>query len=146
VHFKGALDSKHVYLTIEFWDGARKAATDQTEPFAESIMRWIGLFTSDPILRAATVARFRKPHDTWRSRFNLPFKVQMAKAEVVIDGVSLILPRNTFRASSGFLGTTKSGLIASVQLSRDVDLATFNIGSEVASFNEALKMFMEPIA
>lgn len=147
VHFNGRLESKRVHLTIEYFDGARGLAEeDESEPFAESIMQWLGSFILDPSVRAIAYARFRKPRETWRSRFNLPFKVTMADAEVVIDGVSLDLPRNQFRALGGFLFTTKSELDASVHLLRTFDLARFSIAEEVAYFNEAIKMFTEQMA
>ena len=146
VHFRGYVDSKHMHLTIEYWDGARKAAADdEVEPFAESIMQWVGLFVKEPTSRTIVFAHFQKPLELWRSRFNLPFKVTMANAEVVIDGVSLVLPRNPFRAGSAFLARTETNLLATVQLLRTVEFGTFNISDEIVAFNDSAKMFLEPV-
>jgi hypothetical protein len=146
VHFKGRVESKQVRLTIEYWDRALKAAAkDEPEPFAESIMSWLGSFIKGASARPMAFARFEKPNGTWRSRFNLPFKVTMADAEVVIDGISLILPRNKFRAFDAFLGITDKTLDATVRSVRSVDFATFNISDEIVSFNEATKIFLEQV-
>jgi hypothetical protein len=145
VHFKGRVDSKHVHLTVEYWDGARKAAADEEGPFAESIMQWLGSFIKEPNARAVGVARFLKPIETWKSRFNLPFRVTMADVEVTIDGVSLVLPRNKFRAMNGFLARSGKHLVAVVQVLRYIEFDKFNIIEEVVSSNEAIKMFLEQV-
>jgi hypothetical protein len=137
------VDSKRVRLTIEYWDKGVKPSPDEKEPFAESIMRWVGAFLKEPKERAMIVARFAKPTDLWRSRFNLPFKVTMAGAEVAIDGVSLELPRNAHRAMAALLMKSEDELSMSVHFIRLIEFGTFNIADEVASFNEAIKLFAE---
>lgn len=146
VHFSGLRGAKKIGIKIEYWEGSGKPAKDDVEPFAESVMRWVGSFVIDLSQisqRTLAMARFRKPCDAWRSRFNLPFKVRMADAEVVIDGVSLTFPKNQLRALSGFVAVDGNDIFASVQLFRAIDLLNFNVASEVETFNEAIKMFME---
>jgi hypothetical protein len=145
VHFNGDMDTKYANLTIEYWNGAKKAAKDEKEPFAESIMSWLRSFVKDPSPRATVMATFEKPIESWRSRFNLPFKVTMADVEVIIDGISVSLPRNQFRAVGGFLSRDDRSIFAIVRLVRNIELATFDIAEEVATFNEAVKLFVEPI-
>ena len=144
VHFDGRITAKTIEVTVAYWDGSTRADTDEIEPFAESIMQWLGAFTKEPSMRVLTLARFKKPPESWRPRFNLPFKVTMGVAEVTIDGVSVELPHNRYRALNGWLSRTESEIIASVQSVRTVEFSTFEISAEVAFFNEAIKMLVEP--
>jgi hypothetical protein len=145
VHFKGTIESKRVRMTIEYWDNPVGRTKDHPEPSAEGIMQWIGGFVRDPSSRAIVMARFQKPSDTWKSRFNLPFKVTMGEAEVVIDGVSLLLPRNQFRAVNGWLTKAAQALFITVDFVRPIEFSQFNLAKDVASFNEAIKIFAEPL-
>lgn len=145
VHFKGIMDKEHARLTVEHRDGSFSTPEDTSEPFAESVMQWIGSFLKEPAWRTSVDTRFEKPLARWRSRFNLPFKVTMAGAEVVIDGIALVLPRNPFRATDAFLTTTETELWASVRLARPVEFATFKISDEIISLNEAVKIFAEEV-
>jgi hypothetical protein len=145
VHFDGRVGPKIVYATVAYWDGTAKADDDDTEPFAESIMHWLGSFVREPSSRATVIARFKKPGETWRGRFNLPFKVTMGGSEVIIDGVSLVLPNNALRVRKGWLSKTDREVIASVESIQSVEFDKFEIGIEVAKFNEAIKMFVEQL-
>jgi hypothetical protein len=145
IHFKGIMEKEHVRLTVEYWDGSFSQPEDTSEPFAESIMKWIGSFVSEPTVRVIVDARFEKPRTGWRSRFNLPLKVTMGGAEVVIDGIGLVLPKNPFKATDAFLTTTDTKLLAFVQLLRSVEFADFKIGDEIIAFNEAVKIFAEEV-
>lgn len=146
VHFKGRIKGQNARLTIEYWDGAIDRAQGEKEPFAESIMQWLGSFVRPPSARAFVMVRFEKPTNLWKSRFNLPFKVTMSDdVEVTIDGVSLVLPKNKFGAVSGFLARSEQVLHVSVQLARPVEFATFDIRKEINRFNESIKMFVEPV-
>jgi len=69
----------------------------------------------------------------------------MAGAEVVIDGISLTLPRNPFRATDAFLTTTDTLLWASVRLLRPIEFSNFKIRDELIAFNEAVKIFAEEV-
>lgn len=144
-HFSGNIEDGTAHLAVEYWDKGRPLPND-AEPFSESIMRWLGSFITVPSLRAFAVARFKKPKDKWRSRFNLPFRVTMVEAEVVIDGVSLVLPKNPHQAVNAFLTVDDKGFTASVQATRSIEFDKFNIRKEIAALNEAVKMFMEPVA
>lgn len=144
VHFKGRIEKSSVSFSVEYWDWA-KPMPDDVEPFAESIMQWVGSFIRVPTARSFVVARFDKPKDNWRSRFNLPFKVTMAESEVTIDGISLSLPKNPFSASAGFLEVADKTFMSGVQLVRAVEFSTFDLRKEIESFNEAIKIFLEPL-
>ena len=133
-------------MTLAYWTGTVGPADDETEPFSESITKWIGSFVGEPSVRAAVSARFRKPSNTWRSRFNLPFKVTMAGAEVVIDGVSLTLPKNTHRLLHAFLNTMGEEWLISAHAVRPIEFAEFDIADEVISLDKSLNMFLEPVA
>jgi hypothetical protein len=147
VHFKGSLDSKAAHLTIEYCAGGKKTAgPEEQEPFAESIMPWLGKIVRATNWRSQTMVRFNKPTATWRSRFNLPFKVTMSDSEVVIDGVSLVLPRNPYHATSGFVARDEDMLFVSLQVIRSLEFAKFDISEEIASFDQALRIFIEEVA
>jgi hypothetical protein len=135
--------AKRVRMTLEYWVGAVSPDDGETEPFSESIAKWIGSFVSEPTVRATVMARFRKPTSTWRSRFNLPFKVTMGGEEVGIDGVSLVLPKNPYRALHAFLNTMGEELLVSVDAVRSIEFAGFNIAHELTPLNESLKIFLE---
>jgi hypothetical protein len=139
------MEKEQVRVTVEYWDGSFSVPDDTGEPFAESIMQWIGSFVREPVVRSSVDTRFEKPLASWRSRFNLPFRVTMAGAEVVIDGISLNLPRNPFRATDAFLTTTDTLLWASVRLLRPIEFSSFKIHDELVAFNEAVKIFAEEV-
>lgn len=146
VHFNGIVTAKHVRMTMEYWDKGKKAKSTEPEPFAESIMQWIGSFIKEPSMRVATNVRFEKHTDSWRSRFNLPFKVNMAGEEVAIDGIALQLPRNPYRALSAFMATGDDRLYIYLFALRPLEFRSFDIEAEVVLFNEAIKIFSEPIS
>lgn len=143
VHFRGSIGKKFVHAGIEYWDLPVKRNKHHPEPSSESVMRWFGKFVRGPNPRGIVVARFDKPVDTWKSRFNLPFKVTMGDVEVVIDGLSLALPKNTFRAVNGWITRLGRSLFVTVDFVRPVDFSKFNLGADVALFNEAIKIFVE---
>lgn len=145
VHFRGRIESKTVRMTIEYWNGGMKRTDRHPEPSAESIMRWIGSFVRDPGTRAFVVANFEKPADSWQSRFNLPFKVTMAGAEVVIDGVSLVLPRNQFRAMNAFVTKLDKALGVSMTFMQPLEFSKFKVGDDLVQFNDAIKMIVEQV-
>lgn len=142
VHFKGRLGQDEVSVTVEYWDGSF-ATREGGMPSAESIMEWIGSVVRAPSWRTHVHASFEKPLSNWRSLFNLPFKVTMAGQEVVIDGVTLELPKNPFRAYHALVMTSETTLDASVNFSRTVEFASFKIHEEVPALNEAVKIFAE---
>src|SRR5258708_35855826 len=98
VHFTGSLDKEHAHLCVEYFDHPVKRTSTHPRPSSESAMKFIGSFIREPSARPDILGRFEKPDSSWRSRFNLPFKVTMAGAEGVIDGLSVILPKNRLRA------------------------------------------------
>jgi hypothetical protein len=69
----------------------------------------------------------------------------MAESEVTIDGISLSLPKNPFSASAGFLEVADKTFMSGVQLVRAVEFSTFDLRKEIESFNEAIKIFLEPL-
>ncbi len=143
VHFSGSVGKDLIRARIEYWEGRVKRNQSHPEPSSESIMTWMGSFVREPSSRATAFATFEKPDGTWRSRFNLPFKVTMAGAEVVIDGVSLILPRNRFHAVNGWLTKLEDTVVASMDFSRSIEFASFDLADEVATFNESIKLIVE---
>ena len=147
VHFRGHIDRKFVHLTIDYCAGAKKSApAEELEPFAESVMPWLGALINGASWRAQAMVLFNKPIATWRSRFNLPVKVTMLDSEVVVDGVSLRFPRNPFHAASGFVARDETRLFVALQVIRPIEFANFDVSEEIASFNQALSMFIEEVA
>ncbi len=130
-------------MTLEYWKGAVNPDEDEIEPFSESVTKWIASFVSEPTVRATVNARFRKPSSTWRSRFNLPFKVTMAGVEVEIDGVSLVLPKNPHRVLHAFLNTMGEAWLVSAYAMRHIEFASFDIRPDLISINESLRIFLE---
>jgi hypothetical protein len=147
VHFDGRMTDKIVEATVAYVDGQMKqeSGSDDTPPqFAESFMSWLGGFVEESPHRANVWAHFDKPATAWRPKFNLPFKVTMSDREVIIDEVSLILPRNQFRATKARLGTSEDAVSAWVNSTQPVEFGQFEIAQQVALFDEAIKMFVEP--
>lgn len=142
VHFSGSTDDGAVVLTVSYWDKGKPRREDM-EPYAETVMGWLGEFVRDKEVRTLVRARFDKPKERWKSRFNLPFKVTMAGAEVVIDGVSLIAPKNAHQARSAFLAVSAESFYLEIDFVRPVRFSEFSLQTDLASFNEAAKMFME---
>jgi hypothetical protein len=145
VHFKGSIQTKRVRMTVEYWEGGVTRTKRHPQPSAESIMSWIGSLIKTPSIRALVTTRFEMPLDMWRSRFNLPFKVTMAGAEVVITGVTLTLPSNKFRATNGFVNKLEKYLGVAMGFAQPLEFSTFDLAVDLARFNEAIKMIAEPI-
>ena len=106
-------------------------------------MAFVGSFVLEPRYRALVYATFENQDNEWTSRFNLPFKVTMAGEEVVIDGVSLSLPRNKFGAMNGWVTKLGTTVIASVDVVRTIEFSSFDIGKELEVLNESTKIFVE---
>jgi hypothetical protein len=144
-HFNGRIESKRVSLTIEYFAGPVERRRVHPKQDAETLMAWIGSFCKQESVRALATANFEKSHDKWRSRFNLPFKVTMLNAEVGIDGVSMLLPKNEFRAMKAWLTRLERALIITVTFGISLDFSRFNIEADLKSFNESLKMIAEEL-
>ena len=145
VHFRGDIDTRHARIVVEYWNGSRSTARNDTEPYAESMMNWLGNFVKERTRRAFGSAQFRKPAPPWRSRFNLPFRVTMGDAEVAIDGVSMMLPKNRVGAFSAFVARDDKHILSYVNEFRSIDFARFNLADEVAAFDEGAAIFLEQI-
>jgi hypothetical protein len=144
VHFDGNVKGKDVNLTLKYY-GRSVTRPPAGGPFAETAMEWIGSFFRKPKCYAIVYSRFSKPNQGWRSRFNLPFRVTMSgsKAEVVIDGIALELPKNPFGAVRGWINRSSRELDASVLMHRSIEFSTFRIEDEISVYNEAIKIFVE---
>jgi hypothetical protein len=145
VHFRGRIEAKRVRVTVEYWEGMVQRTDQHPKPSAESIMKWLGSLIKSPSMRTFAHARFEKPLDRWRSRFNLPFKVTMAGAEVTITGVTLVLPNNRFRATNGFVSKMDKVLGVAMAFVEPLEFSNFDIGVELLRFNEAIEMIVEAI-
>jgi hypothetical protein len=144
VHLRWEIDGDTISLMIAYWNKGKVRAAN-VEPFAETIMGWIGQFFRDPAARCHIAARFDKPKVLWKSRFNLPFKVTMAEREVIIEGVALAAPANPYKAIGGFLAVSSKSFFVALDFARTVDFARFDLREEMLLYNEAVKMFMEEI-
>lgn len=145
VHFSGSLDKESAHIKVEYFNHPVKRTSTHPPPSSESTMAFVGSFIREASARARILGKFEKPDDSWRSRFNLPFKVTMADSEVVIDGVSVVLPRNRFHAMNGWLTKAESSVLVGVVLVRPIEFATFNLADEVTTLNESIRMFVEQI-
>jgi hypothetical protein len=145
-HFKGVIEKDQVRITVEYWDGAYSVERDYAAPHAEEIMAWIGAFVQEPTARAMIGVGFEKPNDKWRSRFNLPFRVTTSNdLELLIDGVSVLLPKNDYRAFHAYLSRTEKVLKATVGFAGLVRFADFDIAKEITHFDRAVNMFAEQV-
>jgi hypothetical protein len=144
VHSRWDVDGDTVSLMIAYWNKGKVRAA-KVEPFAETIMGWVGQFFLEPTARCHVAARFDKPKGLWKSRFNLPFKVTMAEREVTIEGVALVAPSNQYKALGGFLAVSSKSFFVAIDFARTVTFSSFDLREEVLVFNEAVKMFMEEI-
>ena len=143
VHFDGAIQAKRVRFRVYYAEGSTRPGPDEQEPYAETLMPWLGRFFNQPSSDVNVYAWFEKPEDRWRSRFNLPFKVTMASREVVIDGISLALPENSEGAYQGSLKKHEGKLDVSVKLSRKLDFSKFKLHQEIKVFSEITKLWIE---
>jgi hypothetical protein len=101
----------------------------------------LGTFVSEPHYRV--YATFENQDNEWASRFNLPFKVTKAGEEIVIDGVSLGLPKNKFSARNGWVTKIGTTILAGVDLIRSVEFSSFSLEKELEALNESIKIFVE---
>jgi hypothetical protein len=144
VDFNGDPGSGSLALEVEYWDEYYRVPADDKGPFAESIMQWVAAFVKgETPLSAVVLAVFQKPITIWRSRINLPYKVNVADAEVLVDGISVVFPPNKYHVSGCFLMLDAESISANIQGSRLVHPAGFSIDTEVVHFNESLDMILE---
>jgi hypothetical protein len=147
IHFRGSAREKRVRMTVEYIQGSIPARAREAEPFAENFMNWLGTFIRNPSSHATVFGAFAKSHARWRSRFNLPFKVTLSglDTEVVIDGISLMLPENAAGAKHGWLTRSDKELLANIRLERRVNPKDFQLSDEVAAIHESIRLFVEEI-
>ena len=62
---------------------------------------------------------------------------------MVIDGVSVVLPKNRFNAMNGWLTKVENFLLVNVDRASLIEFAAFNLADEVTTLNECIKMFVE---
>jgi hypothetical protein len=142
-HFDGSASREIVEIRIAYYRGAIERRPIHAPPSTETIMAFVGSFIRDPQYRAIVYATLEDDDREWVSRFNLPFKVTMVGQEVVIDGVSLALPKNRFGARNGWVTKIGTNVVASVDLLRIVNFSSFDIEKELAVVNESIKIFVE---
>ena len=145
-HFDGNTSKEAVQIRVAYYGGAIGRHAHHPPPSTETIMAFLGSFIKEPQYRALIYATFDNKDTEWRSRFNLPFKVTMVGQEVVIDGVSLVLPRNTFGAMNGWVTKLGTGIVASADLIRIVNFSSFDIEQQLEVVNESIKIFVEQTA
>ena len=147
IHFKGIIEKDSVHITVEYWDGAYSLKSDSSPvPYAETLMQWIGKLINETAARCFVMAYFQKPIANWRSRFNLPFKVTTSNDhELMIDGVSIVFPKNDQRAYSALVMRGDKALRANVAFARHVEFSAFDLSRELTDFNEAVNMFAERV-
>jgi hypothetical protein len=135
-------------MTVQYVRGSIPARPDETEPFAETFMNWLGTFINSTSSHAKVFSSFEKSPARWRSRFNLPFRVTLSglDKEVVIDGISLVLPENEAGAKHGWLTRSDKELLVNVRLERRVNLKGFQLNDEITAINESIRIFAEEIA
>ena len=141
VHFSGSIERDAVKFVVGYYGGAPESLRGKSEPYSESMMAWLSKMVPSNI-HAEVFAEFSKSSKKWKSRFNLPFRVTMADREVGIDGVSLDLPENEYGANSALL-LSSSDYSISIRLSRQLDLKTFALATEIKNADAALTIFME---
>ncbi len=145
VHFDGQMQSKRIRTRIYYASGSIRPAPDETEPYAEDIMGWLGDFVKVPTAEVSVNATFEGLDDKWRSRFNLPFKVTMSgsNTEVAIDGISMALPKNEAGAYEGTLKIEPKKLCASVKLYRKLVFDSFKLREEIRTFSDVTNLWVE---
>jgi hypothetical protein len=146
IHFDGRMIGKELSLSLKYYGRSVTRPTSRG-PFAENAMQWLGSFLKRPKAVCWVHVTFSKPNKTWRSRFNLPFRVTMSgtNAEVVIDGITLDLPHNPFGAEKGWINKFSNKLDVAVLLRRNVTFSKFDIEDELPVYNEAIGTFVEEI-
>ena len=146
VHFDGTMRGKNLSLSLKYY-GRSVTRPKGDGPYAETAMEWLGSFLKRPKGDAWVFCRFSKPPQTWRSRFNLPFRVMMSgsKAEVVIDGIALELPKNPHGAVRGWINKLGKELDTAIALRRGIEFSAFRVEDEIAMYNEAIKIFVEEV-
>ena len=142
-HFDGTSSKEIVQIRIAYYRNAVGRLPHHPPPSTETIMGFAGSFVREPQFRALVYATFENEDKEWVSRFNLPFKVTMGGQEVVIDGVSLDLPRNKYGAMNGWVTKIGTSVVASVDLLRLVNFSSFDIERELETINESIKIFVE---
>ena len=65
--------------------------------------------------------------------------------ELVIDGVSIVPPRNDFKAFHANISRHEKILKANIGFDRSVQFADFDIAKEIEFFSEAVNMFAERV-
>lgn len=132
-------------LKLTYYNGS--VTRPREGPVAENAMQWLGSFFRKPKANAWVYARFSKRSVDWRSRFNLPFKVTMTGSgvEVVIDGISMDLPKNPLRAIHGWLNKLGERVETAVLLYRAIEFSKFKINQGISNCDAALSMFMEEV-
>jgi hypothetical protein len=147
VHLDGQIRPKDLSCRVYYVEGAIRPAADEKEPYAESIISWFGKFFKLGKAEVKVHAWFEQPDDRWRGRFNLPFKVTMAKpdTEVVINGISISLQDRETGAYEGTLKKEPGILSASVKLNRTVEFETFRLRDEIKLFNDVIKLWVEEV-
>jgi hypothetical protein len=144
-HFDGQVQSKRIFIRIYYATGSIRQSPGEGEPFAETLMTWLGQFFKNQISDVSVRVLFEGPDDKWRGRFNLPFKVTMSglNAEVAIDGISMALAKNEAGAYEGTLKKEPKKICASVKLNRKMDFANFKLREELKVFSDVTNLWIE---
>jgi hypothetical protein len=148
VHFDGNLNrSKKGRIDVFYAAGRVPPSPNETEPFAETVIPWLGAFFTEPACDVDVNAWFEKPEGRWKSRFNLPFKVTVGKpeTELVIDGISIALPDNPHGAYHGSLAKKEGSVLVAVKLRRKIDFSKFRLVEDIKVFEEITRLWVEEV-
>jgi hypothetical protein len=129
-------------LTVDYHVGGMDPASDETEPYAEGLLRWLAQFFSTPAVTAHVHVRLR--YATAGTESKIPFALTVPLPyHADLYGVALALKEKPNGAMSVRLTRGQSYLYAEVVGERTIHLNRATPLDDVAAFREVLSAFVE---
>jgi len=135
VHFEWGVRNKldEVKLELDYVATPVKPKSEDREPFAENVMRWLGQFFKHEDANARVHSDFEFDAKTAvLSWFPLPLRTKITQVgDAILDGVAVALPSQPDCVSRFFLSEIKDTLFVGIESERRVKFADFLLDKEL---------------
>jgi hypothetical protein len=129
-------------LTLDYHSGGIEVARDETEPFAEDLMRWLAQYFSTSAVIAHAHVRIR--YETAKTTSRLPLALTSTPPyDAELYGVALQLKERPNGALSVRLTRGQSYWYAEVVAEREIVLNQATPLDDVGAFRDVLSAFLE---
>lgn len=147
VHFNCHWTKREFHASLQYFPETEKSEPNDTGPFAEDMISWIGKFFKNGIATAHVEVGFVYSGKKWSANIPLPMRLQVGLSrEVEVVGMVTHIPSKPEGVYETFVGLNDDKtIIIMLQANRPVMFERFRIYDDVAALYGVTKLFAREI-